>query len=91
MMTMGGGQMMAMPAEWSPGYGLVIFAMWAVMMMLPSPAPVTLLIDSVARKRAAVETAQFLSFQRRWFHPKSSRLDARSQPSSASPKQQRAQ
>jgi predicted metal-binding membrane protein len=47
MMDMGAGQMMAMPPKWSLGYGLVIFVMWAVMMlamMLPSAAPVTLLI-----------------------------------------------
>jgi hypothetical protein len=30
MMDMGGGQMMAMRPEWSLGYGLVIFVMWAV-------------------------------------------------------------
>jgi predicted metal-binding membrane protein len=56
MMDMGAGQMMAMPPEWSLGYGLVIFVMWAVMMlamMLPSAAPVTLLIASLNRKRAA--------------------------------------
>jgi predicted metal-binding membrane protein len=56
MMDMGGGQMMAMLPEWSLGYSLVIFVMWAVMMlamMLPSAAPVTLLIASLARKRAA--------------------------------------
>src|SRR3954452_7691587 len=41
MMDMGGGQMMAMLPEWSVGYGVVVFAMWAVMMiamMLPSAA-----------------------------------------------------
>jgi predicted metal-binding membrane protein len=56
MMKMGGGQMMVMLPEWSPGYGVVVFAMWAVMMlamMLPSAAPVTLLVAGVARKRAA--------------------------------------
>jgi predicted metal-binding membrane protein len=55
-MDMGGGQMMQMLPEWSFGYGLVVFAMWAVMMvamMLPSAAPVTLLVASIARKRAA--------------------------------------
>ena len=39
MMDMGAGKMIAMPPEWSLGYGLVIFVMWAVMMlamMLPS-------------------------------------------------------
>ena len=53
-MDMGGGQIMLMLPEWSVGYGLVIFVMWAVMMvamMLPSAAPVTLLVASVARKR----------------------------------------
>ena len=60
MMDMGGGRMMAMPAEWTLAYGLVVFAMWAVMMvamMLPSAAPVTLLIASVARKRRETGTA----------------------------------
>src|SRR6202162_1650956 len=53
-MDMGGGRMMAMPPEWTLAYGLVVFLMWAVMMvamMLPSAAPVTLLIASIARKR----------------------------------------
>src|ERR1051326_1222625 len=53
-MDMGGGQMMAMPPEWTLAYGLVVFLMWAVMMvamMLPSAAPVTLLVASIARKR----------------------------------------
>jgi predicted metal-binding membrane protein len=56
MMDKGGGHMMAMPIEWTLGYGLVVFAMWAVMMvamMLPSAAPVTLLIATIACKRAA--------------------------------------
>jgi predicted metal-binding membrane protein len=55
-MDMGGGQIMLMLPEWSFGYGLVVFAMWAVMMvamMLPSAAPVTLLVANIARKRAA--------------------------------------
>jgi predicted metal-binding membrane protein len=54
MMDMGGGQMMAMAPEWTLAYGLVVFLMWAVMMvamMLPSAAPVTLLVASIARKR----------------------------------------
>ena len=53
-MDMGGGRMMAMLPEWTLAYGLVVFAMWAVMMvamMLPSAAPVTLLIAALARKR----------------------------------------
>src|SRR5438067_5653687 len=55
-MDMGGGQIMLMLPEWSFGYGLVVFAMWAVMMvamMLPSVAPVTLLVAGIARRRAA--------------------------------------
>jgi predicted metal-binding membrane protein len=53
-MDMGGGQLMVMAPEWTLGYGLVVFLMWAVMMvamMLPSAAPVTLLIAAIARKR----------------------------------------
>ena len=55
-MDVGGGQMMVMLPEWSPGYGVVVFAMWAVMMvamMLPSAAPVILLVAGIARKRTA--------------------------------------
>src|SRR5438067_8199089 len=55
-MDMGGGQIMLMLPEWSFGYGLVVFAMWAVMMiamMLPSVAPVTLLVAAIAHKRSA--------------------------------------
>src|SRR6266700_2359641 len=61
MMDMGGGRMMAMMPEWTLAYGLVVFAMWAVMMvamMLPSAAPVTLLIASIARKRREAGTAR---------------------------------
>jgi predicted metal-binding membrane protein len=53
---------MAMPAavamrmpEWTLGYGLVVFVMWAVMMMammLPSAAPTILLVAALARQRA---------------------------------------
>src|SRR5712691_5095605 len=60
LMDMGGGRMMAMAPEWTLAYGLVVFAMWAVMlvaMMLPSAAPVTLLIASLARKRRGAGTA----------------------------------
>jgi predicted metal-binding membrane protein len=59
-MDMSGGRMMAMLPEWTPAYGLVVFAMWAVMMvamMLPSAAPVTLLIASLSRKRREAGTA----------------------------------
>jgi len=54
-MDMGNGHVMLMMPEWSLGYGLVVFAMWSVMMvamMLPSAAPVTLLVANIARKRA---------------------------------------
>ncbi len=55
-MDMGGGRIMVMAPEWTIGYGVVVLAMWAVMMvamMLPSAAPVTLLVASIARRRAA--------------------------------------
>src|SRR5258706_8675787 len=64
MMDMGGGQLMAMMPEWTLAYGLVVFAMWAVMMvamMLPSAAPVTLLIAGIARRRGETGTATGLS------------------------------
>ena len=63
-MDMGGGQVMAMPPEWTLAYGLVVFLMWAVMMvamMLPSAAPVTLLVAALARKRREAGTAPGLS------------------------------
>ena len=53
MMDMGGGQMMAMSPEWTLGYGTLIFAMWAVMMvamMLPSAAPAVLLVTALDRQ-----------------------------------------
>ena len=56
MMDMGGGRMMAMSPEWTPGYGTVIFAMWAVMMvamMLPGAAPMILLAAALDRRRGA--------------------------------------
>jgi len=64
MMDMGGGQMMAMAPEWTLAYGLVVFLMWAVMMvamMLPSAAPVTLLVASIARKRREAGAAPGIS------------------------------
>ncbi len=64
MMDMGGGQTMAMPPEWTLAYGLVVFLMWGVMMvamMLPSAAPVTLLVASIARKRREAGSAPGLS------------------------------
>ena len=63
-MDMGGGRMMAIMPEWTLAYGLVVFLMWAVMMaamMLPSAAPVTLLIASIARKRREAGAAPGLS------------------------------
>ncbi|MGC2412785.1 MAG: DUF2182 domain-containing protein, partial [Stellaceae bacterium] len=63
-MDMGGGRMMVMRPEWTLAYGLVVFLMWAVMMvamMLPSAAPVTLLIASLARKRREAGAAPGLS------------------------------
>ena len=63
-MDMGGGQTMAMAPEWTLAYGLIVFLMWAVMMvamMLPSAAPVTLLVAAIARKRRKAGTAPGLS------------------------------
>jgi predicted metal-binding membrane protein len=67
-MDMGGGQVMAMLPQWTPTYGLLVFVMWAVMMvamMLPSAAPVTLLIVGIARRRAGgplgLPTAMFVA------------------------------
>src|SRR5712692_7289081 len=54
MMDMGGGRLMAMAPEWTPAYGVVVFLMWSVMMvamMLPSAAPITLLVASINKKR----------------------------------------
>jgi predicted metal-binding membrane protein len=56
MMDMGGGQMMAMPAEWTPAYALLIVTMWVVMMvamMLPAALPVVLLAATIDRRRGA--------------------------------------
>jgi predicted metal-binding membrane protein len=56
MMDMGGGQLMRMLPEWTPGYVALIFVMWAVMMaamMLPSAAPTVLLVAALARSRLA--------------------------------------
>jgi predicted metal-binding membrane protein len=63
-MDMGGGRTMAMPPEWTLAYGLVVFLMWAVMMvamMLPSAAPVTLLVASIATRRRAAGTLRGIS------------------------------
>ena len=53
-MGTGGGQIMAMPFEWSAQYATLIFVMWAVMMaamMLPSAAPTVLLVTTLASDR----------------------------------------
>jgi len=53
-MDMGGGQMMAMPPEWSPSYAVLIFLMWVAMMvamMLPSAAPTVLLVTALVWDR----------------------------------------
>jgi predicted metal-binding membrane protein len=63
-MDMGGGQTMLMAPEWTLAYGLVVFLMWAVMMvamMLPSVAPVTLLIAGIAKRRHEAGTVPGLS------------------------------
>jgi predicted metal-binding membrane protein len=53
-MDMGGGEIMLMMPPWTPGYAVLIFLMWAIMMvamMLPSAAPTILLISKLARDR----------------------------------------
>ncbi len=58
-MDMGGGQMMPMAANWSLGYGALVFIMWSVMMvamMLPSAAPITLLIATVAGRQSGANS-----------------------------------
>src|SRR5258706_566635 len=53
-MDMGGGQVMLMAPEWSAGYAMVLFFMWAIMMMammLPSEAPAILLAAALMRQR----------------------------------------
>jgi predicted metal-binding membrane protein len=61
MMDMGGDQMMAMRPEWTLGYGVLIFVMWAVMMvamMLPSAAPTILLAAALDRQRSTASAPQ---------------------------------
>ena len=63
-MDMGGGQTMLMAPEWTLAYGIVVFLMWGIMMvamMLPSVAPVTLLIAGIAKRRSEAGTAPGLS------------------------------
>jgi predicted metal-binding membrane protein len=60
-MDMGGGQMMAMPPEWTLGYGALIFVMWSVMMvamMLPSAAPAILLAAALDRQHSTASAPQ---------------------------------
>jgi predicted metal-binding membrane protein len=54
LMDMGGGQIMLMAPEWTPGYAALIFLMWAIMMvamMLPSASPAVLLAAALMRQR----------------------------------------
>jgi predicted metal-binding membrane protein len=51
-----GGQIMLRAPPWSPGYAVLIFFMWAIMMvamMLPSAAPTILLVAALARGGSA--------------------------------------
>jgi predicted metal-binding membrane protein len=60
MMDMGGGQLMAMAPEWTPGYAALIFVMWVVMMaamMLPSAAPTILLVGALFLNRGGAVPA----------------------------------
>ncbi len=53
-MDMGGGEIMLMAPPWTPGYAVLIFLMWSIMMMammLPSAAPAILLVAALGRKR----------------------------------------
>src|SRR5215469_15971343 len=56
MISISGGQMMAMPPEWSAQYAALIFVMWVVMMvamMLPSATPTVLSVINLASDRTA--------------------------------------
>jgi predicted metal-binding membrane protein len=53
-MDMGGGEIMLMTPPWTPGYALLIFLMWSIMMlamMLPGAAPTILLVTALGRQR----------------------------------------
>ena len=55
-MDMGGGQIMLMTPPWTPTYAMLIFLMWAIMMlamMLPAATPTILLVATLARNRGA--------------------------------------
>lgn len=66
-MTMSDGTTMAMPAEWTPLYGLRVFLMWSIMMvamMLPSALPTAFaLSDGPSMVRfAAIYSAAWTGF-----------------------------
>jgi predicted metal-binding membrane protein len=53
-MEMGGGQIMLMAPPWTVQYASMIFLMWIIMMaamMLPSAAPVVLLVNALTKQR----------------------------------------
>ena len=61
-MDMGGGRIMMMAPPWTLGYAMLIFLMWAIMMvamMLPSAAPTILLVTALARDRIAPVAVPF--------------------------------
>jgi predicted metal-binding membrane protein len=65
-MDMGGGQVMLMSPEWTPGHAALVLLMWAVMMaamMLPSAAPAIVqiagLADSSAERAYSIPKALF--------------------------------
>jgi predicted metal-binding membrane protein len=64
-MDMGGGQTMVMPPQWTLGYASLTFVMWATMMvamMLPSAAPIILLVAALSRQRSGPATASAAFF-----------------------------
>jgi predicted metal-binding membrane protein len=59
-MDMGGGEIMLMTPPWTPGYAMLIFLMWTIMMMammLPSAAPAVLLVAALGRERGVGDGA----------------------------------
>ena len=55
-MLAGAGMSMA-PMAWTPGYAMLVFLMWWIMMvamMLPSASPVILLFANVSRRQQAL-------------------------------------
>ena len=64
-MQQGGMAAMAMPAAWTPGYAVLVFFMWWIMMiamMVPSAAPTVLLYSALTRKSAQANGAPRLTF-----------------------------